>query len=325
MIWLMVFVFLTSCLILFLSGSRLVDSLGNVAGYLKWREFVVAFFIVAVAGALPNIFVGINAALQKIPELSLGDVVGGNVIDITLAIALAMLLSGNNISAESKMVQTSALFTVAIALLPMAMAWDNNLNRTDGMVLILAFIIYSVWLFSNEDHFKKIYKLPKKKTKKKVSPWKKFLNFLRQLSLCLFYIALILAASFGMVKSSRAFASSLGVPLSIIGILIVGLGNALPETYFSIVSARKSETWMILGSLMGSVIVCATFVLGIVLLICPINNINFAPFAVGRIFMLLSGLLFLLFIKTGKKITIPESVILLAIYAVFVFSELCLK
>ncbi|GAI48829.1 unnamed protein product [marine sediment metagenome] len=88
-------------------------------------------------------------------------------------------------------------------------------------------------------------------------------------------ISFLLLAAEGIVMSASFFAESLNLSIALIGILIVGLGNALPEIYFVIASARKGQTWMILGNLMGSIIVPATLVLGIVALICPIEVPDF--------------------------------------------------
>ncbi|KPJ54835.1 hypothetical protein AMJ47_03240 [Parcubacteria bacterium DG_72] len=332
MTWL--FIFISSCLILFFSGSRLIKSLMRIARYLGWREFVVAFFIVAFAGAAPNIFVGITAALQNLPELSFGEIVGGNVADMTLAVALAILISGNTISIRSKMVQDSTIFTVIIAVLPLVLILDNDLTRGDGLALMLAFLVYVVWLFSKEERFRKKYRPKNAKSQRALKfvefikrnktdkTAKKFLVFIKNITVALFYLFLILAASIGLVRSSQAFAGYLNVAVPIIGILIVGLGNAVPETYFAIISARKGRTWMILGDLMGSVIVCATFVLGLVVLINPIEKIDFSPFVIARAFLVLSAVFFLIFIKTDRKITKVEAALLLFLYLIFVFTEL---
>ena len=117
MIWL--FIFIISCFVLFWSGSKLIKGLTRMARYLALREFVLAFFVMAFAGALPNFFVGINSALHGIPELSFGEIVGGNVIDLTLAVGLAILIGGTAIPTRSKMVQTSTIFTAVIAVLPL--------------------------------------------------------------------------------------------------------------------------------------------------------------------------------------------------------------
>jgi len=290
-----------------------VDSLISIARRLKWREFVVGFFIMAIATSAPNLFVGINAALRGIPQLSFGDVVGGNVVDLTLALALAALVA-KGIPAESKMVQTSSLFTILIAFLPLLLSLDGKLGRVDGLILILAFLIYAVWLFATEDRFHKVYR----KEQKKQKLWKSI--FLLILS-----IILLIIGSQGVVSSSFFFAKALGVPIGMIGILIVGLGNALPEIYFGVVSAKRGESWLVLGDLMGSVINCATLVLGIVVLISPITITDFSPYLIARIFLIISAVFFLIFIKSDKKITRKEAFFLLGIYIAFLLSEIFLR
>jgi len=117
----------------------------------------------------------------------------------------------------------------------------------------------------------------------------------------------------------------LHLPLSLIGILIVGLGTALPEASFTLQAARKNQDWLIVGDVMGSVIMTATLVLGIVALICPIKIVDFSPFAIGRIFLIISAIFFLLFIRTGRKITRKEALFLLGIYIIFVIIEILTK
>lgn len=328
MIW--VFIFIISFFVLFWSSSRLVKYLMKIAKYLGWREFVVAFFVMAFAGSLPNLFVGINSALHRISELSFGEIVGGNVIDLTLAVALAILIGGRALPVRSKMVQTSTIFTAVIAVLPMVLIIDRDLGRGDGLILLLAFAIYMFWLFSKEERFRKVYgKNGKKKkigfitflVKDKPKVLKEFRKFLRTLGKTAIVLVLLMLASLGIVQSAQVFSNVLSVSIPIIGILIVGLANTLPETYFGIVSARKGRTWLILGNLMGSVIVCSTLVLGIVVLISPIQGIDFSPFAIARIFLIVSAVFFLLVVRTDQRITKKEGIVLLLIYIFFLLSE----
>lgn len=333
MIWL--FIFIISCFVLFWSGSRLVKGLIRMARYLALREFVLAFFVMAFAGTLPNLFVGISSALHGIPELSFGEVVGGNVVDLTLAVGLAVLIGGTALPVRSRMVQTSTIFTAAVAILPLILILDGNLGRGDGLILLLAFGLYIFWLFSKEERFRKVYRGNKNehghaplgfidflRNRKEPKSIKRFKTFLRDLRKVIVALILLLAASWGVVQSAQVFANTLNVALPIIGILIVGLGNALPETYFAIVSARRKQTWLILGNLMGSVIVCATLVLGIVVLIHPIKNIDFSPFAIARIFLIISAVFFLIVVRTGQKITKKEGLLLIAIYILFLIAEI---
>ena len=284
------------------------------------RVFVVAFFVMAIAGSLPNLFVGINSALHGIPELSFGDIVGGNMVDLTLAVALAILIGGRSLPARSKLVQTSTVFTVIIAILPLVLIFDGVLSGGDGLILISAFFVYLFWLFSRKDRFQKVYNAYKSNGGRKG-----FKGVFKSIKGVAVALVLLLVASEGIVRSAGAFSEALGVSLPLVGILIIGLGNALPETYFAIISAKKKNTFMILGNLMGSVIICSTLVLGIVVLIAPIQIDDFSPFAVARAFLIISALFFFIAIKSDKRITKIEGLFLLLLYVLFVLTEVYLK
>lgn len=322
MIGLSIFIFIISCLVLFWSGSRLVAALMRMARFLGWREFVLAFIVMAIAGSASNLFVGINSALQGIPELSFGDIVGGNVVDLTLAVALAVLIGGTSLPAKSKMVQTSTVFTAVIAVLPLILILDGSLGRSDGLILLFVFAFYFFWLFSKEERFKKVYRKEEKEEKKIQKPKRSFKGFLKDLRKVITSLVFLLLTSWGIVWGAQQVSGILNITLPIIGVLIIGLGNALPETYFAIVSARRKQTWMILGNLMGSVVVSATFVLGIVALINPIEILDFSPFAIARIFLVVSAFFFLIVVRSGQKITKKEALFLLLIYILFFVAEI---
>ncbi len=318
MIILYVFIFIFCCFSLFWSGSAVIGALLRIAKFLGWKEFVVAFITMAFAASLPNLFVGISSAVHKIPQLSFGDVVGGNVIDLTLAIALAVLFSKGGIEAKSKTVQRTSVFTFIAAILPLVLILDGNLSRIDGMISIGFFIVYLLWLFSKKERFEDIYN-HNRLTIQGIKP------SLKDIGILICGIFLLLLAAEGIVRSAGFFAQKLNLSLSLIGILIIGLGNALPETYLAISLAKKGKNWMILGDLMGAVIVPATLVIGIVALICPIKIADFSPFAIARIFMVISALFFFFFVRTDRKITKKEAIFLLFIYIFFVAAEIIFR
>lgn len=313
-----IIVFIASVVILSWLSSRLVATLIDIAKYLHWREFIIAFFVMAFAASLPNLFIDVNAALHGLPQIAFGDVVGGNLVDLTLVMAIAVLFGVGALPAESEMVQKSAIFTAIIAVLPILLVWDGKLDRVDGLILLTAFALYSWWLFAKEDRFKKIYRGRPKNTARG------YFNFLINLVKILVFLALLLITSYFVINSAQFFSVTLGISLSMVGILIVGLGNCFPEAYFSIISAQRGENWMVLGDLMGSVIVCATLVLGIIALISPFEIRDLSPFLITRIFTVVASLLFIVFIRTGRKITKKEGLFFLSIYIAFLLVEIFL-
>ena len=313
-----IIIFIVSLILLFGAGKILIGSLTRMGKYLKWREFVLAFIIIAIAASLSNLFVGITSALHGIPELSFGDIVGGNIIDLTIAVALAAFFA-RGLPAESKMVQTSAVFTMIIAFLPLLLILDGRLGRVDGVLLILVFFFYIYWLFSKKERFSKTY------DGEEIPIFKGFKGFVKDLVKLILGLGLILLSAQGIVRSAIYFSEAMDLPLALVGILIVGLGNAIPETYFAVMAARKAKNWMILGDLMGSVIVASTMVLGIVALIAPIEIADFSPFALARFFLIIAAIFFLFFVRTDKKITPKEAIFLLGIYITFVLVEIFSK
>jgi len=317
-------IFIVSALLLFWSGSKLVGALMRIARFLGWREFVVAFFVMAVAGSLPNLFIGINSAIHGIPQLSFGDIVGGNIVDLTLAVALTIMIGGTHLPVRLKMIRTSVVFTAIIAILPLILILDGILGRGDAWVLFFVFGLYVIWLFSRENRFRKVYN-HSKEIRKGDSLSQRIKRFFNNLIKVIFYAGLLLIASEGIVRSAGVFSSMFDISLPLIGIFILGVGNALPETYFAIVSARKHKTGMILGDLIGSVIICSTLVLGVVAFIHPIQIDDFSPFAIARIFLIISAFLFLVFVKNDNKISRKEGLVLLAVYILFILVEVYLK
>src|SRR3989344_6499218 len=308
--------FLVSIFILTWLSSHLIETLVKLAKYLSLREFNIAFFIMALAGSLPNLFVGIGSVLRGFPELAFGDILGGNLVDLTLVMALAIFMSKKgSLPAESRMIQKSALFTAVISVIPLFLILDGKLGRIDGIMLILSFFIYSFWLFSRGDRFKKIY------AGKRQQPIEGFSNFFKNLIKIIVILIVILVASQIIINSAQYFSNKLGLSISLVGLLIIGLGNCFPEAYFSIVSARRGESSMILGDLMGSVISCATLVLGIIAVVLPFQINDFSPFLIARIFFIIALAVFLIAIRTDRKITKKEAIVLLFVYIAFLLVE----
>jgi cation:H+ antiporter len=315
-------IFIVSCFILSWLSKSLIQTLVDIAKYLKWREFMIGFFVMSLATSLPNLFVDINAVFHNLPHLAFGDVIGGNLVDLTIVMGLAVLLGKKSLQTESNMVQSSAIFTGVIAVLPLLLISDGNLNRIDGVILLLTFLVYTFWIFSKQERFKKVYDAGKKRKKTVVLDFK---HFVKNIFKLIVLLGLLLASSFVIIDSAQFFSSSLGASLSIVGILIIGLGNSFPELYFAIISSRRGEGWMILGNLMGSVIVCSTLVLGIIALISPFEINDFSPFLIARAFTILAAIFYIYVIRSGKQITKKEGLLLIFVYMFFLITEIFFK
>ncbi len=305
-------IFVLSCLGIIFSSRWVVNALKRIAHSLGWKEFVVAFFTASVGAVLPELFIGIRSAIEGVPELALGNIVGQNIILFTFSVALCTLVLGE-ITVQSRTVRAGTGFAVLSVILPFLLLHDGVISRIDGVILILAFLIYVRWLFRDRDRFMKDYG--------EYATIKKNPHVLRDAGIAIGSLLIVVFAAEGILFSAEEFKVWMGVPIGVVGLVFVGAGVALPETFLSVKMALKGQSWMILGGLMGAIAISSTLVLGVVSLIEPIVIENFEPYSVGRIFLILGGVVLWFFVRTSNKITRAEATILLAIYVLFLLSE----
>lgn len=318
MIWIYIVVFIISCLILIRSGTLVVKTLIRMAQFLEWREFTVSFILMAFATTIPELFVGLISAFSLKPELSFGNIIGSNIINLTLVIALGVLLA-NGLKTGTAMIQRTSIYTAVIASLPIILMLDGVISRIDGLVLLLSLVFYFHLISLQEKKFTRIF------SNKFKREWPQFKLFLKDLGVFLIGIFLLLLAAEGIVWTASFFAKIFNLPLVLIGTLIVALGTNLPEITFGIraITLRKEE--MLLGNLMGAVVVNSTLVLGLTFLISPLEIPEFSLYTTGIIFTIFTALFFAIFSRTGKEITKKEGLFLLGIYILFVMIELLTK
>jgi len=309
--------FLISCAALIFLGTRIVRLLTEVARFLEMKEFIVASVLMAFITSLPELFVGITAALNNKSILALGNIMGSNIIVLTLVIGIGGLLA-NGLSFKEKTLQRSASYATLIAPIPLFLMLDGYLSRWDGLVLFLTFAFYFHQLFLQKERFEKI--LDGRKSKKNVEKKEK-VKFLKNILVALLAVALLLVTSEGVVWSASKLSETLNLPISLIGIFLVAMGTSGPELAFGIRSISLGHEEMTLGDSMGSVVMNSTFILGTVALINPFTIPDLSPYIIGVGFTVALVAIFLIFIKTDKTVSKKEAITLVLLYFLFFFLE----
>jgi len=296
--------FLISCFFLAGAGYLVVRSLSKIAKHYQMREFVLGFILIAISTSIPELFVGIFSALNKIPAISLGDVVGANIVDLTVVIGAAALL-GKRVKVEKEINKKDIFYTTLIAFLPILLFLDQQLSRIDGIILLFVFSLYIIRLIIQRKHFKML--------KDGITR----MQIIEEVIIFLISLAILLLSARFIVDIASQIAIELALPQVLVGLVIVGIGTTLPELSFETNSVRKGFSGMALGDLLGSVVLNSSLVLGLAALIYPIKA-DFLPFLIGALFLMLILGIFAIFAKTGRKITRKEGLILLMFYALFV-------
>ena len=318
MLWIYILnlvIFVIFFFVLARAGSWAVESLSRISQFLGWKEFVVSFILMAFTTSLPEFFVGISSALHGRPQLSFGNVIGSNVINLTLLVGVSALLA-KGLKMERALVKRDALYVALIGFLPVLLLLDKNLSRGDGIVLILFLFLYFFQLSSQKEAFTRVFS----------NSFQKDFTQLKQLliEIVVFFVsvgALLLAAD-GIVRSANFFAKGFDLSLLFVGIFIVAFGTNLPEFTFGIKSILLGHKEMVLGNLMGSVVVNSTLILGVTALLSPIEVPSLSPFFLGIVFTFLSTLFFYIFSRTNEKISQKEAIFLILFYILFVLLEI---
>ena len=301
--------FIVSCAILLASGSFFIEALTKIASFLKMSKFVVSFVIVGIATSLPEFFVGISSALAKQTSISLGNVIGSNIANLTIILGLSVILA-RGIKIESKTTKKDALYMLLIAILPLIlMLIGRSLSRLDGFILIIIFITYCTWLIRQRKSFQK-----------QESGNVGRLEIVLHAFLFIISAILLQVSAKYTVKYASLLSIDLHLPQIFIGLFIIALGTSLPELVVGFQAVKKKEEEVVLGNIMGSVVANSTLVLGITALITPITA-NILIFLTSISFMILAAFLFTTFTESGDKIYVKEGIAMIVVYIIFIIIQ----
>ncbi len=287
------------------SATILVKSLAKIAKFLKISEFMTAFVIMAIASSSPELFVGLSSAVANIPTLSLGNLFGASIIDLTLVTGIFIII-GRGININKKKIGNEVYFTLASIITVMLLFLiGNSLSRIDGIILLLLFVFnfYRVILkgrnYSEQLTGERIKRIE-----------------LVVLTFVIAFAILILSAKFA-VEYGSALALDLGMPQIFIGLFLLSFATILPEFIFGIRACKMKHKGMAIGDITGGIFTNLTLVLGLVAIISPFK-VNFTNFMVPAVFLLISMLIFLRFMKTENRLRMREGLGLIFLYIFFV-------
>ncbi|PIZ42151.1 hypothetical protein COY34_03315 [candidate division WWE3 bacterium CG_4_10_14_0_2_um_filter_42_8] len=303
-----ILIVILASIVLVKSAGLTIKSLIRLSYFLKLSAFSISFILMAVATTLPENFVGIQAALSGKPELSLGNVIGSNIADLTLIVGIAILVA-RQIRIRSVIAKRDAFYMLAIAILPLIFLADLTLSRIEAVILIVFYIFYLNRLLHQKSFFQ-----PEKVYIKKSEALKAVILAIGGI------VFLIISARF-LVNSAINLASSLNIPVVLIGMFLVAVGTSLPELAFGIQSIKKNESELALGDLMGSVVSNSTLVLAVTSLITPIKIQSWQIFEMSAFFLVFILITFNFFIRSDRKLDITEGIILIFIYLIFLMLE----
>ncbi|MFH2013590.1 MAG: sodium:calcium antiporter [Patescibacteria group bacterium] len=306
-------IFVIACFVLIKSGGFLVKILIMLSRYFKLTEYVFSFVLMAFATSVPELFVGITSGIRGLSNISLGNIIGANLINLTLTLGIIVIVS-KGLKIQSKIAKKDAWIVLFISLLPLLLLFDKNLSRGEGVLLVLVFAWYIYRILKDKDAFHKRMDHMKRDVGAYIKLVKNFLYFF------IAFIFLIIS-SLVVVETAKLIAIELYLPLALVGIILVAIGTSLPELVFGVRAAVTKHEGLSLGTLIGSIVVNSTFILGLVAIIHPIQLESLNVVYIGGFFMIVSILLVNIFISSKEKISWKQGLFLILFYVAFLIVE----
>ncbi|QPJ66138.1 MAG: calcium/sodium antiporter [Candidatus Nitrohelix vancouverensis] len=246
---------------LYYGGEFLVTACIRIAKSLNLSPFAIGATVIGFGTSAPELTVSILASLQGAPELAMGNVIGSNVANVGLVLGLTAIIIPLTI--RPSLFKTEAPPLIAATLLILWLAWDYQISRLEGvvMVLLLALFLWFALRKNNDDEisFEEETSLFAGR------------NLAWQWLLALFGLGCLLAGAQMLVDGAVNIARSLGVSEWMIGISIVAAGTSMPEIASSIIAAKKGHGEMAIGNIFGSNIFNILMVLGLTATIHPLK------------------------------------------------------
>ncbi|MBR9706867.1 MAG: calcium/sodium antiporter [Candidatus Diapherotrites archaeon] len=245
--------------ILTFSSSRLIPFFKDLAHYWKVPALIVGLTVASIGTSLPEITTSIIGVLSGAPGLSVGNIFGSEIVQITflLGVVVVASYSGLNVRRLHK-VDLGMLVFASLSLAFVTM--DGVVSFWDGLISVLIYIGYVIYLFVGRDGHA---------THDKESVHSPNHGYLKTIAFTAFLMLLVIVGAKLSIDGAIGIAKEFAVSEYIIGLLIVGVGTSLPELAISFQAAVKGEEGLAFGNLIGSNITDPLFSLGVGALVGP--------------------------------------------------------
>ena len=279
-----------------------VDGAAGIAGKFGIPQLVNGLTIVAMGTSAPEAAVSITAALDNSAGITIGNVLGSNILNILIILGISSVIIFLPVQKSTIGYEIPFMIIISVVLLVMGIT-GNTVSRLEGVILWVLFIIYLLYL----------YKLAQKGNEEDNPGEQKSLPV--YILTVLFGAVVIVLGSKFTVKGATEIARMAGITERVIGLTIVAFGTSLPELVTSIIASKKGNTDIAIGNIVGSNIFNILFVVGTSALITPVPFES--KFIFDAIFASFAGVVMLLAVLKNKKLTRTGGIVMLVCYAAY--------
>ncbi|MCM1102156.1 MAG: calcium/sodium antiporter [Clostridium sp.] len=281
-----------------------VEGASKIADKFGIPQIVIGLTIVAMGTSLPEAAVSISAAVKGSADITIGNVLGSNIMNVLVILGLTSVIRA--IAVKKNTIRYEMPFTIAITVILAGMGlYDNRVGRVEGVILwalMIVYLLYLLWVSKTDKDA--VEEGPANDGKS---------SLLKMILMVVIGVVMIVLGSDISVDAATAIATGFGMSERLVGLTIVAFGTSLPELVTSCTAAVKGKADIAVGNIVGSNIFNILFVVGTTALITPVPYS--ANFTVDSIVAVAAMVLLLICVIPGKKLGRVGGILMLAGYA----------
>lgn len=306
-----------SAFVLIKSSEQAIVAARRIGNKLGTGTFLISVLVLALGTSLPELFVGINSSVADKSSLSLGNIMGANVANLSLIAGMAALVVGH-VSVHGGYIKKDIALAFAAGLLPLVLAIDGNLSRLDGIVLLISYAAFTYVLISD--------KFAESGVKSENAYWHRFWmrfshvdsSYVKEfIRLFVSLVFLLLSANF-VVKLAIEISEIIHLPVFLVGLLVISVGTTLPEMVLSLRCLEDNQPSVFFGNILGSIVINSTLIVGLAAFISPVKDIDFSHFARAAAGFVAAFIVFGILSRKSGGIGRLGATLLLIVYIMFV-------
>ena len=285
-----------------------VDGAAGIATKLKIPQIVIGLTIVAMGTSAPEAAVSISSALKGSADITIGNVVGSNILNVLIILGLSGVITALAVQKSTKWVDIPV--TIGVTVLLLLLGLDGTVSLLDGVILLVSFAAYLTYLFvMTKKHPEQAEEaeLPADLNKKYF--------LLKAIVMSVVGLTAIILGSNFAVDGATGIAKLLGVSDRIIGLTVIALGTSLPELFTSVTAAIKKNSDIAIGNIVGSNLFNILLVVGLSAVITPVPFIS--AFRIDILFALGAMLILFLACLIFKKVNRITGIVMLLTYVIY--------
>jgi cation:H+ antiporter len=301
-------IFVISLAALIWGADLLIAQSERIALKFNISEYVIGATLIALGTSLPEMAASVAASYNGKPEIAVSNVIGSNILNITLVLAMVFLVA-KHINPHRDFFAKDSSWALFPVLIFIVMSLEGSFNRVDGILLLFLMLAYLLFLRNSGADVLALESDEIEESEGTPFSWPRVI-----LLLFVGFILVIVGAEF-TVESASSIAKSLGVSEWVIGIIMISLGTSMPELIVSIVASMKGKADMAIGNIIGSNMANITVVLGSAAIVNDLKlDMSQYLFDIGT---MVAATLMLVFVTANRMYSRPAGISLLVLLGVF--------